>query len=326
MAQDHLPDEQRSTRRSILRGTVAAAGTLAAGGALRAPAQRSEPARCSLCLFSKPLHNRTFQQLPEILQHLDIDAVDLTVRPGGHVLPERVEEDLPAACELLREAGIRVPMITTAIVDAGEDHAAAIISVASRLGIRYAKLGYYRYGNLTRMADTLAEVAGKLKAVAALCGRYDIRAGFHNHSGNYVGAPLWDEWELLQPLPPDAIGSYFDIRHATVEGGDGGWRINMHRLTPRIVMLAVKDFIWQKTDKGWRAQNVPVGAGMVRLDESLRIAERAAFAGPVSLHMEYMHGGEHLPSIDSASDKANCAAIRKDWNVLKTAMKQRGML
>ncbi len=47
-------------------------------------------------------------------------AVDLTVRPDGHVLPERVEDDLPRAVETLRRSGLTVPMITTAITDAND--------------------------------------------------------------------------------------------------------------------------------------------------------------------------------------------------------------
>ena len=36
----------------------------------------------------------------ETMRALGYDAIDLTLRPGGHVLPERVAEDLPKAAEL----------------------------------------------------------------------------------------------------------------------------------------------------------------------------------------------------------------------------------
>jgi len=319
-------DDHHPARRDILKRTAAVTGALVTTNTLRARKNQPASSRGDLCLFSKPLHNRPVRDLPDLLHDLGIDALDLTVRPGGHVLPDRVEEDLPAAHEHLTKAGIRIPMITTGITDADKGNAKAIIETASKLGIRCAKLGYYRYGNLAKMADTLADVGRKLNAIAAMCRVHGVQAGFHNHSGGYVGAPLWDVWQLINPLPPEAIGSYFDIRHATVEGGDAAWRINMHRLAPRIVMMAVKDFRWHKTDKGWRVVNVPLGEGMIHLDQALHIAKAANFTGPVSLHMEYMHGGDHHPTLDSDADKTNLSAIRKDWQTLKSALKQTGLI
>ncbi len=58
----------------------------------------------------------------------------------------------------------------------------------------------------------------KLGKAGALNKKYGIQAGYQNHSGMGVGAPLWDLRELLQDLPPQWKGSQFDIRHAVTEG------------------------------------------------------------------------------------------------------------
>ncbi|MDL1890906.1 TIM barrel protein [Nitrospirales bacterium NOB] len=167
--------------------------------------------------------------------------MDLTCRPGGHVLPERVTEDLPKAHELLKAAGIRIAMITTAMTDADEAHAEAIVQTAAKLGIRYAKIGYFPYQDLKKIQETLVDARAKLRDLAMLFRQHGLRAGFHNHSGMNVGAAMWDVWHLIRELPPEAIGSYFDLGHATAEGGASGWKIGMHLLMPRIIMLAVKD-------------------------------------------------------------------------------------
>ena len=65
-------------------------------------------------------------------------------RTGGHVLPERVQADLPVAVETVRKAGLEVPMITTEITSVTTPHAAEILSTASKLGIHH-----YRWGGLT---------------------------------------------------------------------------------------------------------------------------------------------------------------------------------
>ena len=48
-----------------------------------------------LMVFSKYLAGPTLAEVARRLRAMDIDAIDLTVRPGGHVTPERV--DLPRA-------------------------------------------------------------------------------------------------------------------------------------------------------------------------------------------------------------------------------------
>ena len=326
----------RVSRRFALKSVGAIAGAVGVTGGVRsgiAESQaagkdegRAKGARPAVCLFSKPLHNRPFAELPGLLSELGVDAVDLTCRPKGHVLPERVEEDLPRAHGLLTAAGITVPMITTGILDAGQGSAEEIIKTAAGLGIRYAKLGYYPYGDLHKLHQTLADVKSRVRDVAAMCKQYGMQAGFHNHAGNTVGAALWDVWHLIRDLPADAIGSYFDIRHATVEGGQHGWRIGMSLLSPRIIMAAVKDYLWKEDPKrGWRVENVQLGTGMVRCEEAFRRIKELNFTGPISLHMEYMAQGEHTPPIGSEQDKLNLASIRQDWAYLGDLVNRVGL-
>lgn len=311
-----MPPHAGVDRRTFLSMTAGAVAVSATRQSARAAAEGAPADRPRPCLFSKPLHNRPFRDLPPLLNQLGIDAVDLTCRKAGHVLPERVAEDLPAACELLKQAGIDVPMITTEITDTSDPHAEAVIRTIGKLGIRHIKLGYYEYGDLTKIEPRLAEVKGQMERVARLCKRHGVQAGFHNHCGPRVGGPLWDLAQLLKDLPPEAIGSYFDVRHATVEGGEAGWRIGMNLLAPRIIVAAVKDFIWDRSDKGqFKPKDVPVGEGMVPIAEMLRFLAKRRFTGPISLHVEYASKPDIKPG--SPDDRYHLENIRKDWTSLK---------
>ncbi|HOW69076.1 MAG TPA: TIM barrel protein [Phycisphaerae bacterium] len=315
--------QTRPDRRAILK-TMAAVGAAAGLNRwARAEAAARDTGKPRPCLFTKPLQNRPFAQLPEVLIKSGIDAVDLTCRSKGHVLPERVAEDLPAAHELLAKAGIAIPMITTEITDVSKGHAEAIVKTAAGLGIRHLKLGYYSYENLNRIEAALAEVKARLRDIAALCKAHGVTAGFHNHCGLRVGAGMWDIHGLIQDLPREAITSYFDLRHATVEGGDGGWRIGLGLLAPRIRMLAVKDFFWSREGQGaWKAKDVPLGEGMVRCEEALKRLKALRFAGPISLHVEY---AAIERSIGSREDQAAVESIRRDWATLKTMLGRAGL-
>lgn len=69
-------------------------------------------------IFSKQLEWITnYNELCELVAEIGFNGIELTVRPGGYVLPERVEEDLPKVAEAAKNAGIEITMISTRITD-----------------------------------------------------------------------------------------------------------------------------------------------------------------------------------------------------------------
>ena len=148
--------------------------------------------------------------------------------------------------------------------------------------------------------DALRPTVNKLAGLNAQLG---ITGLYQNHCGKeYVGATVWDLESLIRNVPPEHIGSAFDIRHATVEAGLS-WPILYELIRPHIGAVYVKDFDW--ADR--RDQHVPLSQGRVdpRYFDLLR---RDGVNGPVSLHIEY------LPN---ASVEENLAAIRRDFAVLQ---------
>ena len=68
-----------------------------------------------LVMFSKMLQEFTVAEAARRIKGLGFDGVDLTVRPKGHVEPENVGMALPEAVKAIRDQGLTVPMISTAI-------------------------------------------------------------------------------------------------------------------------------------------------------------------------------------------------------------------
>jgi sugar phosphate isomerase/epimerase len=75
------------------------------------------------------------------------------------------------------------------------------------------------------------------------------------------------------------------------EGGAGAWKAATHLVIPRLKMIALKDFFWEKSDKGWRIRDCPLGEGMVDWKWFAATVRAARFAGPISLHLEYEIAG-----------------------------------
>ncbi|MFB3922754.1 MAG: sugar phosphate isomerase/epimerase family protein [Terriglobia bacterium] len=301
------------SRREFL-GTATAA--LAVTGAPSESAAAPGAYRGKFCFFSKALQTMDWKRLAAATKQMGFDGVDLTVRQGGHVAPERAAEDLPKAVATLRDAGLEVPMVTTALVSASDPTARPILSTAGKLSIQYFKTGYYYY----EYKDVRAEQqrAGKeLRGLAELARQSGVQLGYHNHS-EYIGGPVWDFAPVIESLDPKWAGYYFDPCHATAEGGLAGWKSALCFAGPRVKMVAVKDFTWKKTPKGWHVDICPLGQGMVDLAEFARLLAKADFQGPISLHIEYEP--EEMPA--SEREPKTIADTARDLALLKARVKE----
>ena len=260
------------TRRNFL-------ATAAAGLAAQTPAPRS-----TVCFFSKHLPELKYDELGKWLRDGGFDGVDLTVRPGGHVLPERAAQDLPRAVGAIRSHGLEVPMITTELTSAADPAARLILGTAARLKIPFFKLGYWRYGN-----DVVVDVqkaAADVRALVELAKEYGITAGFHNHPRN-VGLAGWDGRQVVENLDPKWIGYYYDASNATEEGAVEGWEVVLKLALPRLKMASFKDFYWEKVKGKWTPVACPLGEGMVNWAKIFPLLAAARFTGPMSIHQEY---------------------------------------
>lgn len=300
------------TRRRFV-ATMAAAGAsvMASPESL---ASQDAGFRGTVCFFSKHFPLMDAKRLGRTLKTLGFGGVDLTVRPKGHIEPARVAVDLPPFVAGIRAEGISVPMITTDLHSDSEPAARPTLETAARLEIPYFKTGYYYYtfADVKKELDTAAR---QLRTLADLSARSGIRLGFHNHAG-YVGGPVWDIAPTIESLDPKWSGFYFDVRHAVVEGGDAGWRTAFNLAAPRLFMIAVKDFYWEKTAKGWRQYNCPLGEGMVDWKRYFRMLADAKFHGPLSLHLEYDVPG----ATPQAQEESTITAATRDLAFVKARL------
>ena len=268
------------TRRDWIR----MAGSAALGAALTRRAEAD--ATRTFCLFSKHLPELEWGALARVVRDAGFGGVDLTVRPRGHVLPERAADDLPRAIDAIKAEGLSVPMITTDLTSAASPLARPLLETAARNGVRFFKTGYWRYTDSPDVRAQVAATGAALEGLAALAGECGIEMGFHNHE-TYIGAALWDIAPVMDRLDSRWAGYYFDPRHAVAEGGAGSWKAATHLVASRLKMVAVKDCVWVKTPQGWRVENCRLGEGLVDWAFVGSALNEAKFSGPISIHLEY---------------------------------------
>jgi sugar phosphate isomerase/epimerase len=307
------------SRRSLLLG----------GAAVPALAADQEPAaKLKVAIFSKHLRFLEGARLADAAAEIGFDGIDLAVRQGGHVEPGRVKTELAPLVATIRARGLEVPMLTTDIVDTTTPHAADILGAMQDLGIRYYRWGGLKYAAGQPIAQQLADMRPRVALLAEWNARFHCCAMYHTHSGiDVVGASIWDLHELLEVLNPNLVGVNYDVGHATVEGGLGGW-INSLRITGSYLKgVAVKDFRWEKSAGGdWQPRWTPLGEGMVRFPQFFREISAMGFSGPLQLHFEYPLGGAEAGRTEITMSREQVVeAMKRDLQRLRSYLKGAGL-
>ena len=305
-------------RNFIKKGTTGIAGVSLGAKLLAAPISRSLSPQRTIHVFTKCLQFLDYDQMAEVVAKNGFDGADLTVRPGGQVLPENVEQDLPKVMKALQMAGIGTKMITTAINKVDDPFARPTFKTMAELGIRYYRMGYIKYDDKMSIPENLDHHKFTFEKLEKLNREFGVTGNYQNHSGVNVGATVWDLYHLLKDLDPEFIGVQYDIRHATVEGGFS-WPLGMKLLAPWIQTTDIKDSFWDKDEKGqWRAKLVPLGEGMVDFEKYFELYKSMNIEAPVSIHYEYDLGGaEHGDRNPTMSLEEINKWLKKDITFLK---------
>ena len=315
------------SRRSFL-------GVLAAGGVglpqlpRRQVLQNSQSSESmSLHVFSKHLQFLDYETTAQVAAEIGFDGVDLAVRPGGHVLPENVATDLPRAVEAIKGAGLQAQIMTTAIMNPQEGAAATILQTAKEVGITRYRTDWLRYNmddiNLPAVIDDFRQ---QLQALAQLNERTGMIGGYQNHAGDhYLGAPIWDIATLLQEIDSEFLGSQYDIRHATVEGGLS-WPLGLDLIHPFINVIVIKDFRWEKVDGTWKVVNVPLGEGMVDFPRYFKLLKQYDIRCPISVHFEYEMPEQREDLSEEERLAQTITVMKKDVDTLKQYLSEADLL
>ncbi|WP_299800725.1 TIM barrel protein [uncultured Maribacter sp.] len=273
-------------------------------------------------LFSKHLQFLDYNEMSAATAEMGFNGLDLTVRPKGHVLPDRVDEDLPASVEAMKKYGLNPKMMTTNVWDITDAGQQKVLKIASTLGFQYYRTGWLSYPEEKSIEESLALYATQAKHLEILNKELGLIGCYQNHAGNHVGAPIWDLPKIFSNTDTEFLGCQYDIRHAVVEGGKS-WELDLRRIQPYIKSIVIKDFKWGKKDGVWEPINTPLGEGMIDFNRYFSLLKKYKINVPISLHLEYDLGGaEHGASKITIDKKEVFAKMKKDLTFIKEAWKK----
>tara|TARA_B100000886_G_scaffold176870_1_gene121213 strand:+ start:270 stop:1223 length:954 start_codon:yes stop_codon:yes gene_type:complete len=236
--------------------------------------------------FTKPLDKYGNDFMIDTLKMGGVDGLDLTVRPKGSVLPEKVAEDLPVVAEMAKNNGLFLEMMVSNITSDETPYAKNVLKIAAQQGIKHYRMGYFRYNDDEKAKETIAHAQTQIQSLIDINAEYEIQGGYQNHTGNYFGAPLWDLIGVLEKVASPWISSQFDIYHAYSEGYRS-WEVGMEIMASKIGSLAIKDFTWEINNGQAKIKKVPLGQGVVDLDGFFKNIKNMNITAPITLHIEY---------------------------------------
>jgi sugar phosphate isomerase/epimerase len=298
-------------RREFVKTTSVMTGVIAAG--LPGVSLSSPKMKNKVGGFTKLFQDLSYEETARIASKIGWDCIECPVRPGGHVLPERVEEDLPLMVEALKKYNLNLEVMATSIHNPGEQYTESILKTANALGIKYYRMGWWNYDFSKSIESQLANFKSQLKELADLNKKYSIIGVYQNHSGSHsVGAPVWDVYELLKDIDTEYTGIHFDIGHATVEGGYA-WPIHFYRMKQYIKAVIVKDFRWmyngeERAEVGW----CPIGQGCID-QEFFNMLKKINYTGPITMHHEYEVEGKGTERLENLAK-----AMKKDTQTVRS--------
>ena len=255
-------------------------------------------------LFTDNLADMKIEQVCREVRKRGFDGLDLTLRPGGHVLPKNAEMGLAHAHQVAMREKVEILMASTGINGTDSPFARDVIASCAHYGVRQIKLGYWRYqpfGSLLKQIDTARR---KLEGLIKLTSKYGIQPCVHVHSGQILANGGSILYLILKDFDPGTVGAYADPMHMTVEGGLSGWEMGLDLVAPWVSLVGIKNFQWKPNGRDehgqarFRTVYVPLADGQAPLPKFVARLKELKYDGTVSLHSEYK-GGSSFRSLTS---------------------------
>jgi sugar phosphate isomerase/epimerase len=278
--------------------------TCATAAALAPLASFAKQNRWTFCAFEKPLQFLSYDDMAALMAKCGFNGIEASVRKGGHVLPERVEEDLPKMVEALKKHGLEMTILTSDINNPNQPQAHKVLTTAKKLGISRYRMLWYNYDLSKPVRPQLEAIRPQIKDLVAMNRELGVQALYQNHSGaKMVGAPLWDIYDVIREHDPKHISIAFDIMHATAEGGMD-WPIQFNLVQSHLGAVYCKDFTWENK----KTHAAPLGTGQI--DKTFfDLVKKSNFTGPISLHVEYLERNKDR--------KTQADAFKRDFTTLR---------
>ncbi len=180
-------------------------------------------------VFTKPWPEKSLPELADLVAGLGLDGIELPVRPGFQVTPEKVAAELPKAAKIFKERGLAIrsvagPEEETTVRAMGEA-GIPILRTMARIDM---KVGYLKsVDEMRRRWDALLPALEKNK----------VTIGVQNHCDYFVGSAM-GLVALIGKYDRKHVAAVLDPAHCGLAGEPDDLAIDV--AWPHLVLVNLK--------------------------------------------------------------------------------------
>ena len=241
------------SRRHLLAGLAASAWAQPNAP----PVARTGPV---LCVYSRLLPEIDYSEMPPILKGLGVDGCDLSVEPGGTVIPVQSAVDLVRAIESIRGDGLELPIVTTSFLSVTEPGARNCLAIIGNSGVSFLRTGY------SRSPERLQDRRADFTFLTAYSRAARLVTTIPYPAGERLGADLDRDW----------TGWDYDPARTLVSG-------SLDAALPRIRSILLRDARREKDG----LTPCPLGEGDVDWPALFGALAKKRFSGPLTVWIDY---------------------------------------
>ncbi|HUZ17233.1 MAG TPA: TIM barrel protein [Spirochaetia bacterium] len=165
--------------------------------------------KVSFTVFTKPWQDKPLPELARLVRGMGFDGIELPVRPGFQVTPERIMSDLPKAARILADEGLRIGSVAgncdAATIQACGEAGVPILRVMARVDMT---IGY---------AATEKQLRSQWDPLLPVLEKSRVKIGVQNHAGQNVGSAI-GLMHLIEGYDPKLVGAVLDPAHCGLDG------------------------------------------------------------------------------------------------------------
>jgi sugar phosphate isomerase/epimerase len=220
-------------------------------------------------------------ELGRFVHEAGFDGIELPVRDGYQVEPDRVREDLPKAARCLAEHGVKIFSVagqaTEPMIEACGEAGVSIIRVTIQLARE-------------NVLAQLERVQREYDTLVPLLDRYGVTLGVQNHCSFFV-ANAMGLHHVIGRYDPKHVAAVWDAAHNALEGEQPEIAIDI--LWPHLRMVNLKNAYRERTgtdEHGQTCWRVRWCGGREGLASWTRVAaelKRRGYRGVICLCAEY---------------------------------------
>lgn len=238
--------------------------------------------KISFTVFTKPWKTVPLPQLGRFVHGLGFHGIELPVRPGFQVEPERVSRGLPEAAKTLADFGVKIASVAgptdEPTIAACAQAGVPVIRIC--VGIRRDESYLQGEARLQREFDVLVPILA----------RYGVTLGIQNHCGRDVCHAMGLR-SLIGKYDPKQIAAVWDAAHNALQGEEPELALDI--IWSHLCMVNLKNAVWQRRNTlkegpaEWRPHWVGGREGLASWTRVAADLKRRGYQGVVCLTAEY---------------------------------------